>query len=188
MFLRTVVVLVGLVAAASAGETWTAKGDADRRVVETTGSAQVGGLRVDAFVSLSCNRTGAPVAWLDYTVADADNVTKSFDLSSFEGPDAPAQSKQLVTLELVDGKVLQTLHAHASGWYSAEHTGGFGFGIGGAPAESRQLAELIKRATREGTVLRIRVTAFDAPAHTITSEFPLAGARDALASLAATCR
>jgi hypothetical protein len=91
---RAGVLLLAIVAVARAADTWRARGDADQRVVETTGTATVGDLRVAAFLNLSCNRTGAPVAWLDYTIADADTVTKVFDLAPFEGPDAPAPGRR----------------------------------------------------------------------------------------------
>lgn len=188
VWLRTFLALVAVVSAANGGAPWTAKTGSDQRVVETTGTALVGDLRVNSFLSLSCNRTGVPVAWLDYTVSDSDTVMKSFDLSSFEGPDAPAQSQQLVSIELAGGNAPRALRAHASGWLSAEHTGGFGFGIGGQPRESEKLSKLITQMTREGTVLRIRITSLDKPHRTIVSEFPLAGSREALTTLATFCR
>jgi hypothetical protein len=172
----------------SAAAPWTVKDRNGQRIVETVGAAQVGNLQVDAFLSLLCNQVGEPIAWLDYTVSDIDQVAKSFDLLNFEGPDAPAQSKQLVSIEIEGDKASQTLHAHASGWASAEHTGGFGFGIGGLPAESAHLSKLIHQMAREGTVLKIQVTSFARPQHIIESEFPLTAAREALTTLAAFCR
>ena len=184
-----VLVILVTVAPAMAGApgTWTEKPGSDGRSVETSGIAVVGDLRVDAFLSLLCNRTGAPVAWLDFTITEADKVTKIFDLSSFEGPDAPAQSRALVSIELV-GTKSQTVVAHQSGWYSAEHEGGFAFGVGGNTKESKALAAIIKRMAQEGTALRIRIAAYDQPQRTIVSELPLSGSRQALAALAKVCR
>jgi len=183
-----VVILVTAAAAMAApAGTWDAKAGSDGQTVETSSTATIGGLRVDAFLSLLCNRTGAPAAWLDLTIAEADKVTKTFDLSPFEGPDAPAQSRALVAIELVGSKG-QSLSAHQSGWYSAEHDGGFGFGVGGSAKESKALAAIIKRMAREGTALRIHVSSFGEPRRTIIAEFPLSGSRQALMTLSKHCR
>ena len=173
--------------AAHAGA-WSLKQQNDPAIVEAAGTAVVGDLRVKAFVSLSCNKKGAPVAWLDYTISDADNVTKLFDLMSFEGPDAPAQARALVSLELEGGSPAQPLLAHASGWMSSEHAGGFGFGVGGQTSESKALSQLIKRMAREGTLLRIRINPFTKQHPGIVSEFPLAGSREAFTALSGSCR
>ena len=187
--LRTITILATIFFAASAhAGTWSLKQKNGGPLVEANGTAAVGDLRVNAFLGFSCNKKGDPVAWLDYTIADADNVTKVFDLEPFEGPDAPAQAKALVTIELEGGSMAQPLPAHASGWYSSEHPGGFGFGVGGRSSESKALSQIIKRMAGEGTLLRIRISSFGKPQRTIVSEFPLAGARQAFTALAASCR
>ncbi len=187
---RSVFVILAAAAMAAAAATgeWTAKPGTDGVTVETIGTAQVGDVHTGAFLSVTCNRTRAPVAWLDYTIAEADKVSKVFDLSPFEGPDASAQARALVSVELVGDTAARPLIAHQSGWYSAEHEGGFGFGIGGGTKESKALAALIKRMAKSGTALRIHVASFDKPPRSIVSEFPLSGSRDALASLAKGCR
>lgn len=76
--------------------------------------------------------------------------------------------------------------AHANGWMSTEHAGGFG--IGGRAKESKALSQLIKRMASEGTLLRIRIHSFTEPQRTIMSEFPLAGSREAFAALTDPCR
>jgi hypothetical protein len=185
---RSILILIVIFSAVPApAGTWSLKQN-DKSILETTGTAAVGALQVKAYVSLSCNKKGNPVAWLDYTISDADNVAKIFDLDAFEGPDAPAQSKALVTIELEGGSPGQPLLAHASGWMSSEHAGGFGFGVGGLAKESTALLHMIKRMAREGTLLRIRISSFGKPQRTIVSEFPLAGSREAFTALAASCR
>ncbi len=189
MLPRTIIILAAVffAVAAHAGA-WSLRQQNDQRIVDATGTAAVGDLSVKAFLSLSCNKQGAPMAWLDCTIANADNVTKVFDLRPFEGPYAPAQAKALVTIELEGGSPAQPLLAHASGWMSAEHAGGFGFGIGGRAKESKALSQLIKRLAREGTLLRIRINSFTKPQRTIVSEFHLAGSREAFAALTDSCR
>lgn len=189
MLPRTSIILAAVFFAVTAhAGTWSLRQQNDQSIVEATGTAAVGDLSVKAFLSLSCNKKGAPVAWLDCTISDADTVTKVFDLTPFEGPYAPAQAKALVVIELEGGSPTQPLLAHASGWMSAEHAGGFGLGVGGRPNESKKLSQLIKRMAREGTLLRIRIHSFTQPQRTIVSEFPLAGSREAFAALTDSCR
>ncbi len=186
---RAIILFISIFSAVAAhAGTWNLKQQNDQPVVETTGTAAVGDMRVKAFVSMSCNKKGAPVAWLDYTISDADNVTKIFDLMQFEGPDAPAQARALVSLELEGGSPAQPLLAHASGWMSSEHAGGFGFGVGGRTNESKALSQLIKRMAREGTLLSIRINPFTKQQPAIVAEFPLAGSREAFTALSGTCR
>jgi hypothetical protein len=188
MLPRTIIIIVAVFSAATAhAGAWSLRQQNDQRIVEATGTAAVADLYVNAFLSLSCNKKGAPVAWLDCTISDADNVTKVFDLMPFEGPYAPAQAKALITIEL-EGSPANPLLAHASGWMSAEHAGGFGFGIGGRTNESKALSQLIKRMGREGTLLRIRINSFTKPQRTMVMEFPLAGSREAFTALAESCR
>jgi hypothetical protein len=189
MLPHTILILAAIFSAVTAhAGTWSLKQRNDQRIVEAAGAAAVGDVRVNAFLSLSCNKTGATVARLDCTISDADNVTNVFDLRPFEGPYAPAQARALVSVELEGGSPAQPLLAHASGWMSAEHPGGFGFGVGGRPNESKALSRLIKRMGREGTLLRIGINSFTKPQRTIVAEFPLAGSREALAALADSCR
>ena len=121
-------------------------------------------------------------------MSDADKVSKSFDLAPFEGPDAPAQSRALVSVELPGDAGAPALRAHASGWYSAEHAGGFGFGIGGNPAESKALSRLFKRMAQGGSMLKIRVDSFQKNQGAIIAEFSLAGSHEALSRLVKLCR
>ena len=189
MMQKTLIILIMIFCAVSAqAGTWSLKQKNGDPVVEATGTAAIGDLRVNAFLNFSCNKKGEPVAWLDYTIADADKVTKVFDLEPFEGPDAPAQAKALVTIELEGGSPAKPLIAHASGWMSSEHAGGFGFGVGGIAKESQALSQIIKRMAGEGTLFRIRISSFGKPQRTMVSEFPLGGSREAFKALAATCR
>jgi hypothetical protein len=167
---------------------WSLKQKNGGPVIEAEGTASAGDLRVKAFLNLSCNTTGSIFGWLDYTVADADKITKYFDLEPFEGPDATAQKKDLVTIELAGAAKPQALKYRASGWYSAEHENAFGFGIGGYEKESRALSKLFKQIAREGTLLKITVTSYGKPQQTIIAEFPLNGSREAFTALAAQCR
>ena len=189
MLQKILIMLIVICCAASAhAGSWSLKQKNGDPVVEATGTAAIGDLRIHAFLNFSCNKKGEPAAWLDYTIADADKVTKVFDLEPFEGPDAPAQAKELVTIELEGGGPAKPLLAHASGWMSSEHEGGFGFGVGGVAQESQALSQIIKRMATGGSLFRIRITSFGKPQRTLVSEFPLGGSRDAFKALAATCR
>jgi hypothetical protein len=187
--LRTILAFIVVFSAASAqAGAWSLMQKNGEPVVEATGTAAIGDLRVNAFLSFSCNKKGEPAAWLDYTIADADKVTKVFDLEQFEGPDAPAQAKALVTIELEGASPAKPLTAHASGWMSSEHAGGFGFGVGGVAKESKELSLIIKRMAIEGTLFRIRIYSFGKPQRILVSEFPLGGSREAFKALSAVCR
>ena len=158
------------------------------RSIDATGSAAVGDLRVPAFLRLGCNRTGRILGWLDFTIAEAEKVTNLFELEPFEGPDAPAQSRPLVSIELLGDPSARPVIAHASGWYSTEHAGGFGFGVGGLNSESRKLSALFKRLAHQGSALRLTIrSAGSSPQH-IISEFSIVGSRDVLLKLAEVCR
>lgn len=179
--------LVSAAAMADPGA-WTARDEHGERSAEATGTAAVGELRVPAFLRLACNRTGSVVAWLDFTIAEAEKVTKLFDLDPFEGPDAPAQSHPLVSIEVLGDPSARPLIAHASGWYSAEHAGGFGFGVGGLPGEARALSALIKRLAHQGSALRLSIRSAGSSPHRIVAEFSIVGSREALLKLAEVCR
>lgn len=62
--LLIILVAVFFAVTAHAG-TWSLRQQNDQRIVDATGTAAVGDLRVNAFLSLSCNKQGAPMAWLD---------------------------------------------------------------------------------------------------------------------------
>jgi hypothetical protein len=80
---------------------------------------------------------------LELTLRDADSI-KGFDFAPFEGPDAPAAAKALSHLHASTGSDDIDAQLAANGWYSAEITGGFVFGLNQVTGKPGKLSDIVQ--------------------------------------------
>ncbi len=80
---------------------------------------------------------------LELTLRDADGI-KGFDFAPFEGPDAPAAAKALSHLHASGGSDDIDAQMAANGWYSAEITGGFVFGLNQITGKPGKLSDIVQ--------------------------------------------
>ena len=92
-------------------------------------------------LTLACRPEGGKGGiFVSYGLRDAHKM-KSFDLIYFQGPDAPAQHKRLVTLSIQTKRAKSIFKRRASGEYSnMDNSDDFQFEMGRAP---RRLIDLL---------------------------------------------
>jgi hypothetical protein len=155
--------------------TWNLTHNEMWTTVETVGTADINELRIRVVLKLMCNKKDAA---LDFEIADWEKVQQTFDLRTFEGPDAPTRDLALTTIDLVGVGPKQSMSFHQNGFISPN--GRFVVAIGGA-----SLAKMYKRMSEEGNLLRIRIRSYQNPRQFIVSEFSLNEARKVISILAA---
>jgi hypothetical protein len=158
-------------------ETWNLSRDEYWTEVETTGTAKVDELRVNAVLRLKCNKKAAI---LRLEIADYEKVKKIFDLDNFEGPEFPANLGSQTTVDLEGVDPVESLIFKQLGFISVENR--FVFDI-----NYTSLAKFYKRMATEGNLLRVKIKSYRDPAKFIISEFPLGDSRKAMDSLAEAC-
>lgn len=113
------------------------------------------------------------------------SLVPSFPLDYFEGPDAPANERELLRVEVGGATVSFSFDLPTSGWYLDE-----AFIIAhAAPAEGDSPVRRIADAIEQGaTSLAIGVRSPDDPNEALFAPTPLAGASTVLARTTAACR
>ena len=103
---------------------------------------------------LRCPANSDYVVSIDYIVRDANKI-KSFNFGDFEGPDAPAQNKQLIEFRAISPSGDLTFRGSVSGGYGgAGEAGAFFFTPNaGNQKKVEQLAQLIAKGSTQVIVI-----------------------------------
>jgi hypothetical protein len=159
----------------AAASEWRLEHNEHSTSVKTMGTAKINELGLEATLGLSCNKN---FTMLRFEIADYDKAQKVFDMRIFEGPNALTRSLPLTTIELEGASPAWSMSFRQNGFISVANR--FVFEIGDAA-----LAQLYKRMTTEGNLLRLQIKSYRDPKQFIISEFPLNGSRQAMTALAA---
>ncbi|MBE7421962.1 MAG: hypothetical protein HS110_05945 [Zoogloeaceae bacterium] len=113
---------------------------------------------------------------------------KGFDFDYFEGPDAPAKGKKLMSVTIHKDGQRTTHWLAADGWRSADVADGFVFGVAdrlrGNPASGR-LGKILAEMMRDAQHVEVAVVDGRHPATVLSATFSLADGKNALRELTA---
>lgn len=154
-------------------------------IARVAGTARLGDRAVPASVELSCHPDEDGAASVELHVRE-DLRPAGFHLDDFEGPDAPAQARDLFRITVVGPGGETVVDGAVAGWWADGTT--FAFGLSARAHRPSKPRRIIEAVASGATSLQVRLVDFIDKGKVLTFDVPLAGGAEAAQRVVAGCR
>jgi hypothetical protein len=120
---------------------------------------------------------------MEFTISPSSKIP-GFDFEYFEGPDAPAGGKKLMTITLNQGGRRTKFQVGLGGWFSAEIDDGFVFGsVTPTRAKTGYMRKVVEGILDGAESVEIAVSDGNDPSKVIVATFPVATGKPSFQAL-----
>jgi hypothetical protein len=135
------------------------------------------------FICTQDNKGTTGYLSMEFTIAPSSKIP-GFDFEYFEGPDAPAGGKKLMTITLTQGGRQTKFQGGLGGWFSAEVDDGFVFGSG-TPTRTKTgyMRKVVEGILGGAESIEVAVSDGNDPSKVIVVTFPVATGKPSFQAL-----